>query len=133
MRLHSVFLLSMLPALACAASPNQSAKFHAPQPGPATHAAPLSDTADMRRLLRFKPFRDESEALALGDLSIENRIDRIDLYGALSITRDKEGLALAQALRHLCDATIDALQAGPLPDRIERKPTDTVASPFAAD
>jgi hypothetical protein len=133
MRLHSVFLLSMLPALSCGAAPNLSATGHATPSGQTTRIASLSDSPELRRLMRFKPFHDESDALTLGDLSIENRTDRVELYGTLSITRDKEGLALAQALRHLCDVTIDALQARPLPDRIERKPSDTVASPFAPD
>lgn len=100
----------------------------------AAQAQPGGDDAkDAAQATRFKPFRNESDSIALGDLTVENRRDRIELYGALAITRDKAGLELARSLKRVVDATVDSLQASALPERIPLKPTDTVASPFAAD
>lgn len=92
-----------------------------------------ADAADLRRLARFKPFRNESQSVTLGELTVENRRDRIALYGSLVITRDKEGLALARSLKQLIDATVGELQAASLPDRVRNRPTDSVTSPFAED
>jgi hypothetical protein len=119
MTMRLIFLLLALPAFSCAATAKDA---------DGTAAAP-----DAGRLARFKPFRNESDQIVLGDLVVENRLDRIELYGSLAITRDKAGLELAQAVRRLIDATIGAMQAGTLPDRIRLKPTDSVASPFAPD
>jgi len=39
----------------------------------------------------INPFKNESESLQIGDLTVENRIDRISIFGSIDITRDKEG------------------------------------------
>jgi len=43
-------------------------------------------------------------------MTIENRLDRISIYGDLDITKDKEGLKNAFKLKRIIDASIDALK-----------------------
>jgi hypothetical protein len=80
----------------------------------------------------IKAFQNEEESVGVGDLTIENRTDRIELYGSLQITRDKAGLRLARELKEVLDAAVDALEAEKdLPDRVELAPPDRVDNPFA--
>ena len=44
------------------------------------------------------PFADDAALETIGKLKVENGTDRLTLYGALDITRDKPGLAQARAL-----------------------------------
>jgi hypothetical protein len=80
----------------------------------------------------ISPFTNESESLGIGDLTIENRMDRISIYGSIDLTRDKAGLEHARILRAVLDKVVKALEAEKnLPDRIA--PPDTpgeVANPF---
>lgn len=78
----------------------------------------------------IKPYANEADALSIGDLTVENRLDRIELYGSLQITRDKEGLALARELKSLLDSALEVLESEDLPDRIPLDPTDEVDNPF---
>jgi hypothetical protein len=79
----------------------------------------------------IKPFQNESDAIEIGELTIENRLDRIELYGSLQLTRDKAGLALAKQLKDVIDKTIKAMQSRELPDHITNAPTDTTDNPFS--
>jgi hypothetical protein len=77
------------------------------------------------------PFKNEEESVTIGDLTIENRLDRIELYGSVQITKDKAGLRLAQELRQLLDATVKALEAEKdLPEQVALTPPDSVKNPF---
>ncbi len=78
----------------------------------------------------IKPFQNEEDSIAITDLTVENRLDRIELYGSLTITKDKAGLAIAKELKTLIDDTVAALQAEHLPDRISIAPTDNIDNPF---
>jgi hypothetical protein len=78
----------------------------------------------------IKPFQNEADSVVIGELTIENRLDRIELYGSLQITKDKEGLKLAQELKELIDAAVKALQAEDLPDHVPIAPTENVDNPF---
>ena len=77
------------------------------------------------------PYQNESESLQIGDLTIENRIDRVSIFGSINITRDKEGLAYAQQLQSILQLTLAELEAADLPDRITLEPAETVKNPFA--
>lgn len=81
----------------------------------------------------FIPFADEATALQIDSLTVENRTDRVDLYGMLAITRDKAGLEIALTLKAVLDAAVEALQAADdLPDRIaEGEGVDTAPNPFS--
>ena len=79
----------------------------------------------------FKPFKNEEESLTIDDLTIENRLDRVSLYGSVQLTRDKTGLQHARQLKELVDAVVAALEAEKgLPEHIAVKPTDKVDNPF---
>ena len=79
----------------------------------------------------LKPFDNEQDAIVIDELTIENRVDQLEIYGSLAITRDKIGLARALQLKRVLDATIVQLQNDPsLPDQISFKPGDQVDNPF---
>lgn len=46
-------------------------------------------------------FNNEFEVSEIGNLSIENRLDRISVHGDLDITLDNEGLLKARALHEM--------------------------------
>ncbi len=80
----------------------------------------------------FFPFRNECDAITLGDLKIENREDHVAIYGALAIPRDRGGLAAAKALREVLDRIVKELEDGPsLPIKVAFvEPPITVKNPF---
>lgn len=79
------------------------------------------------------PFQNESETMRIGELTVENRIDQVEMYGSLAITRDQAGLKMALQLKALLDATVAHLQSdSDLPEQIAFKPTDNVDNPFKA-
>jgi hypothetical protein len=81
--------------------------------------------------MKLQPFANETQSISLGDLTIENRLDQLEIYGSLSITRDQAGLALALQFKQLMDDTVAHLQqAQDLPTRLSTKPTDSVDNPF---
>ena len=43
------------------------------------------------------PFADDASSVSIDKLTVENGTDRIAISGSLDITRDKQGLAHAQA------------------------------------
>jgi len=84
-----------------------------------------------KKSMKISPFANESESLNFGGLTIENREDRISIYGSIDITRDREGLEHARILKALFDDILAALNSGPLPDKISSSPADNVDNPFA--
>ena len=79
----------------------------------------------------LQPFQNESETLQIGELTIENRIDQLELYGSLAITRDKAGLQQALRLKTLLDAAVLHLQnEKDLPEQVLLRTTDNVRNPF---
>ncbi len=79
----------------------------------------------------LQPFQNESQSVSIGELTIENRVDQVELYGSLAITRDKTGLQRARELKAVLDATLAQLEAATdLPEQIELRPTDNVDNPF---
>ena len=79
----------------------------------------------------LRPFENEQDSLVIDAQTIENRVDQLEIYGSLAITRDKIGLAHALQLKQILDAAVSALQYDPaLPDQIAFKPSDQVNNPF---
>jgi hypothetical protein len=80
----------------------------------------------------IKPFANESDSIGIDELTIENRFDRVSLYGSIDLTRDKAGLDHARTLRALLDRVIKTLEAEKsLPDKLpppEKK--EEVKNPF---
>ena len=80
----------------------------------------------------FKPYANEADVLRIGDLEIENRIDRVTLTGDVVLTKDKAGLTLAKELQSLIGRVVKALDAEKqLPETVELKAVETVKNPFA--
>ena len=80
----------------------------------------------------FLPYANEADVLRIGDLQIENRVDRISFTGDLALTKDKAGLALAKELQSLMERVVKALEADKqLPQIVELKASDTVKNPFS--
>lgn len=81
----------------------------------------------------MQPFQNEAEALEVGDLKIENRMDRISIYGRIDVTRDKAGLENARVLKQLLDQVVAALEGDrSLPEHIAAPRAPVVKkNPFA--
>ncbi len=60
-------------------------------------------------------FQNESEVMIIKgenhDLNIENRLDRVSLYGSVDITRDQVGLEQALRLKSVVDGMVAVLEA----------------------
>ncbi|MEH3118513.1 MAG: hypothetical protein PGN25_13210 [Methylorubrum populi] len=83
--------------------------------------------------LPFRPFAEDAGVQTFAGLSIENGTSRIALHGSLDLTRDREGLKRAKALKSLLDAVVAALEAEDLPDSVPEEPeaSKPVRNPFA--
>ncbi|MBK5207802.1 MAG: hypothetical protein JJD98_21190 [Polaromonas sp.] len=80
----------------------------------------------------FEPYANEADVLRIGDLEIENRVDRVSLTGDVVLTKDKAGLTLAKELQSLIGRIVSALEAEKkLPATVELKAVETVKNPFA--
>lgn len=81
--------------------------------------------------MRLKaPFKNESEVLGLGNLSIENRVDRIQISGGIDITKDKQGLLSAKEMLELLLQVIAELKSIELPESISVIAPTKVNNPF---
>ena len=81
----------------------------------------------------MKYFENESDVITLQELSIENRLYRVSIFGSLDITRDKQGLELALKLQCIVEGIVNALEQvkDELPDHIPPPaPTEEVENPF---
>ena len=79
----------------------------------------------------FKPFEQGTESHAIHDLTIENDVDRINLYGNLQLTKDQAGLAAAKALQQYLHAIVESLEnQADLPEKIQTDDIDEVENPF---
>lgn len=79
----------------------------------------------------FMAYENEIDSLQIDTLSVENRLDRISIYGSLELTKDRRGLEYALKLKRIIDTSIDALKRDKnLPDQIEIKAAEDVENPF---
>ena len=79
----------------------------------------------------FKPFKNESDCTQISELTIENRLDRISIFGSIDITLDKEGMAVAKELKAIIYSILAEMEKVELPDKITIAKTETVDNPFA--
>ncbi|MEH6437659.1 hypothetical protein [Massilia sp. DD77] len=79
----------------------------------------------------FSPFANEADVLEVGNLMLENRVDRITVSGDVDLTADQQGLAAARRLHEALGAIVAALEARELPDRLPPPQAKTVGNPFA--
>jgi hypothetical protein len=80
--------------------------------------------------LPFVPFANEADVLQVGDLTIENRLDRITIGGDVDLTLDQPGLAKAKLLHQLLGAVVAKMEAAALPDALPAPDVKTVDNPF---
>ncbi len=82
-----------------------------------------------------KPFQNETESDAIDELTIENRLDRVSIYGRIEITADEDGRKKAASLQLLLNRVMAELlrkdAAGELPAKIVLDATTTEKNPFA--
>jgi hypothetical protein len=80
------------------------------------------------------PFQNETESSAIDELTVENRLDRVSLYGRVEITADEEGLSKAAELQMLSSTIVSELKAraaaGKLPKKIVVDATVEQKNPF---
>lgn len=81
--------------------------------------------------MSFKPFENESDSLQIGEMTIENRLDRISIYGSLDIFKDKAGLEATKQLKAVVDQALKVLETSELPDQVLIEKPETVSNPFA--
>lgn len=79
----------------------------------------------------FSPYKNEEDCIQIGDLTIENRIDRVSIFGSIDLTLDKQGLKAAKELKSILDMTLAELEKSDLPDKITLLEPETVDNPFA--
>lgn len=79
----------------------------------------------------FDPFANEAEVVFVGELMIENRLDRVTLNGNVDLTADKAGLDKARQLHQLLGEIIGKLDAADLPATLPPPSVGTVKNPFA--
>lgn len=84
-------------------------------------------------MTKFQPFADDSASLSIDELTIENGTGKIAVYGSLDVTRDKEGLKKARALKAVVDGMVKALEQNKaLPNQSgPDEPPQQVKNPFA--
>ena len=79
---------------------------------------------------KFTPFSDESSTLAIGKLNVENRLDRVSLFGDLDLTLDQRGLEQAKTLQSLLNRVVEELESRTLPEVLPAAPVVRVNNPF---
>lgn len=82
-----------------------------------------------------KPFQNETESDVIDELTIENRLDRVSIYGSINITADQEGRAKIASLQLLLNRVMAEMLrrdvAGELPVKVVMDATTPVKNPFA--
>ncbi|MBA4094643.1 MAG: hypothetical protein C0489_11215 [Candidatus Accumulibacter sp.] len=79
----------------------------------------------------FAPFANEADVAGIGDLMLENRVDRITISGDVDLTADLAGLDKARRLHALLGEIVAALEARDLPDVLPPPEIKTIDNPFA--
>lgn len=69
---------------------------------------------------RFSPFKNEADRVQINGLIIENRLDRVRIYGSLDITLDQEGLEVVRKLMEVFSLTLLELTHTELPDKYSK-------------
>jgi hypothetical protein len=79
----------------------------------------------------FKAFEKGTESHAIHDLTLENGLDCINMYGNLQISKDQQGLAAAKALQAALNDIVQQLEKeSDLPDKIELNEAQEIENPF---
>lgn len=79
----------------------------------------------------FAPYENEVDVVEVGQLMLENRLDRITLSGDVDLTADQRGLELARQLHALLGEVVASLEGKSLPATLPPPDVKTVSNPFA--
>lgn len=79
----------------------------------------------------FVPYANEADVVQIGNLMLENRLDRITISGDVDLTMDQAGLAHARRLHDIVKAVVERLEAGTLPEQLPAPDVKTVDNPFS--
>lgn len=79
----------------------------------------------------FSPYANEADVLEVGNLMLENRVDRVTVSGDVDLTADRQGLADARRLHEALGAIVAALEARELPERLPPAEPERVDNPFS--
>ncbi len=58
----------------------------------------------------FLPYANEADTLGLGGLNVENRLDRVSIFGSVDLTKDQAGLQCARLLHAVLGDVVAALE-----------------------
>lgn len=78
----------------------------------------------------FMPFKNESDCIQISGLTIENRVDRVSIFGSIDLTLDKEGLKAARELKVILDTVLTEMENTDLPDKVAIAKPKIVDNPF---
>ncbi|SDD47083.1 hypothetical protein SAMN05428966_104321 [Massilia sp. PDC64] len=81
-------------------------------------------------MTKFAPYENEADVVEIGNLTLENRLDRITIAGDVDLTADKDGLTKARLLHDLLGRIVAGLEGKDLPDPLPPPDVKTVANPF---
>ncbi|WP_273162147.1 hypothetical protein [Massilia timonae] len=84
-----------------------------------------------KKPISFTPFANEADVAGIGDLMLENRVDRITISGDVDLTADVPGLDKARRLHALLGEIVAVLEARDLPDALPPPEVKTIDNPFA--
>ena len=80
----------------------------------------------------FDAFADDGAVLGVGNMDIDNAVDRVTLTGDVVLTKDRQGLQLARQLQAVLDSVVRTLEAeNSLPEKVEVESARTVRNPFS--
>lgn len=79
----------------------------------------------------FVPYANEADVLHVGNLMIENRLDRITFSGEVDLTADLAGLEKARELHALLGAIVARLESQDLPASLPPPVVKRVDNPFS--
>lgn len=60
---------------------------------------------------KFEPFNNDSQSVGLGELTLENQGEQVNLYGSATFTVDKDSLAQAKQLQQVLNDIVTYLES----------------------
>lgn len=79
----------------------------------------------------FKPFENGTESHSIHDLTLENQLDCVSIYGNLQIGKDQQGLQSAKALQAYLNEIVTYLEKqSNLPEQITHQAESEIENPF---
>lgn len=61
-------------------------------------------------MTNFQPFQDDSHSVGIGDFTLENQGQQVNIYGNVTFTIDKQSLITAQQLHEAFGKIVEYLQ-----------------------